>query len=370
LAEIIKDYTDADYDYEPERGSAKAKLSDYKHVDIVPVSDPNAATMSQRVVQYQAVMQMAQMAPDIYNLPQLHRSMLDVLGIKNADKLVPLPDDMKPKDPVSENMDILKVDPVKAFLHQDHDAHIAVHMSMMQDPVMQQLIGQNPKAAQIQAALTAHVAEHAGFAYRQKIEQQLGIPLPPEDEKLPPQVELALSGMMAQAAHQVLMQSKALAAQQQAQQTAQDPLIQMQQQELQIRGQEAQTKAQKVQGDLAIAEKKLQVEAAERADKLRLEEKKLQVDAAHKADQLHLQQQGNDPRIEALRAQHQLAADQQRTQQQMSAEQMRAVMAAQQHNQALSHKQQVHEQNLKHQRAQAKARMEMMRNQPKEKPEE
>ena len=172
--------------------------SDYSQVDIIPVSDPNAATMSQRVVQYQAVIQMAQMAPDIYDLPQLHRRMLEVLGVKNAEKIVPLPDDQKPRDPVAENMAVLKGEPVKAFMYQDHESHIKVHMSAMQDPIIMQLIGQNPRAPQMQAAMMAHIAEHVGFAYRQKIEQQLGMPLPPEDEKLPPEVETALSGMMAQ----------------------------------------------------------------------------------------------------------------------------------------------------------------------------
>jgi len=200
LAAIIRDYTDDEYTYEPDgEEGPKAKASDYQHVDILPVSDPNAATLSQRVVQYQAVIQMAQMAPDIYDLPALHRGMLDVLGIKNAEKLVPIEDDMKPKDPVSENQAVLKGKPVKAFLYQDHKAHIAVHTAPMQDPTIMALIGQNPKAPMIQAAMMAHIAEHVGFAYRQQIEQQLGMPLPPEDEKLPPEVEVALSAMMAQA---------------------------------------------------------------------------------------------------------------------------------------------------------------------------
>ena len=280
LATIIKDYTDADYDYEPERGTPKAKVEDYSHVDIIPVSDPNAATMSQRVVQYQAVIQMAQMAPEIYDLPQLHRNMLEVLGIKNADKLVPLEADMKPKDPVSENMDCLKCEPMKAFLFQDHESHIKVHMAAVQDPMIAQLIGQNPKAQQIQGAMMAHIAEHVGFAYRQKIEQQLGMALPPQDEKLPPEIEVALSSMMAQAAQQVLQQNQAQAAQQQAQQQQQDPVVQMQQQELQIRNRE-----------VDIKEKKLQVDAAAQADKLKLEEKKLAVDAAAKADKLRVDQE-------------------------------------------------------------------------------
>lgn len=291
LSAIIRDYTGPDYDFEPEEGKRTAKQSDYACCDIIPVSDPNAATMSQRVVQYQAVIQMAQMAPDIYDLPQLHRNMLEVLGIKNAEKLIPLEEDMKPKDPVSENMEILKSEPVKAFMFQDHESHIKVHMAMIQDPQIQQLIGQNPKAPMMQAALMAHIAEHTGYAYRRKIEQQLGMSLPPEDEKMPPQVEIALSGMMAQAAQQVLQNSQAQSQQQQAQQQNQDPVIQMQKQELQIRGQEAQTKAQKVQGDLELAQRRLQMEAADKADKMHLEEKKLAVTAATNRDRLAAEQE-------------------------------------------------------------------------------
>jgi hypothetical protein len=260
LAAIIRDNTDPDYDYDPDSGSRSAKQGDYSYVDIIPVSDPNAATMSQRVVQYQAVIQMAQMAPDIYDLPQLHRRMLEVLGIKNPDKLIPLPDDEKPKDPVSENMALLKGSSAKAFLFQDHEAHIKVHMSLLQDPIVQQLVGQSPNAPRIQAAIMAHVTEHVGYSYRQKIEQQLGMPLPPEDEKLPPQIELALSGMMAQAAQQVLQQSQGQAAQQQAQQQAQDPVLQMQQQELQIKQQEVQIKAQKSQADAQLAQARLMLD--------------------------------------------------------------------------------------------------------------
>jgi hypothetical protein len=266
LSAIIRDYTDDEYSYEPDGAiGARAKKSDYRHVDILPVSDPNAATLSQRVVQYQAVIQLAQSAPDIYDLPKLHRGMLEVLGIKHADKLVPLDEDQKPTDPVSENMNVLKGKPLKAFQYQDHQAHIQVHMSAMQDPIVMELVGQNPRAPQIQAAMMAHIAEHVGFGYRQKIEQQLGMPLPPEGEQLPPQIELALSGMMAQAAQQVLQQSQAQAAQQQAEQQAQDPVVQMQQQELAIKEREVGIKEQKVQIDaeaknreLAIKEQALQ----------------------------------------------------------------------------------------------------------------
>jgi hypothetical protein len=291
LVDIIEDYTDPDYNYEPDTGTRKARKSDYAHVDIIPVSDPNAATLSQRVVQYQAVIQMAQMAPDIYDLPQLHRRMLDVLGIKNPDKLVPLPEDEKPKDPVSENTAVLKGEPVKAFFYQDHQSHIQVHMAMMQDPTVMQLIGQNPKAPQIQAAMMAHVADHVGFAYRQKIEQQLGMPLPPADEQLPPEMEVQLAGMMAQAANQVLQQSQAQAAQQQAQQQMQDPVIQMQQQELQIKQQEMQIKAQDAQAKNQLAQQEMQMKAQEAAARqqleqarLALEERKMQIDAIGKSE--------------------------------------------------------------------------------------
>jgi hypothetical protein len=265
LAAIIRDYTDDEYTYEPDgEEGPRAKKGDYRHVDILPVSDPNAATLSQRVVQYQAVIQLAQSAPDIYDLPKLHRGMLEVLGIKHADKLVPLEEDQKPTDPVSENMNALKGKPLKAFQYQDHQAHIQVHMMAMQDPIIMQLVGQNPRAPAIQAAMQAHIAEHVGFAYRQKIEQQLGMPLPPEGEQLPPQIEIALSGMMAQAAQQVLQQSQAQAAQQQAQQQAQDPVVQMQQQELQIKAKE-----------VDIKEKKVQIDAAARADELELKKQAL-----------------------------------------------------------------------------------------------
>jgi hypothetical protein len=302
LAGIIRDYTPDEYTYEPDVGTAPAKQSDYEHVDIVPVSDPNAATLSQRVVQYQAVMQMAQMAPQIYDMPQLHRGMLDVLGIKNADKLVPLPDDQKPKDPVTENMEALKLAPLKAFRHQDHQAHIQVHNAMMQDPSIQQMIGQNPQAPQIMGAMMAHIAEHTGFQYRKQIEERLGMALPPEDEDLPQEVEVAISTMMAQAAQQVLQQNQMQAQQQQAQQQAQDPIVQMQQQELQIKQQEVQIKAQKLQMDAQVAMQKaqleaqkesqrMQLEAQKEAQRMQLEERKLAITAAAQADKLEIEKE-------------------------------------------------------------------------------
>ena len=271
LKDIIRDYTDPDYTYDPEYGTRKAKKEDYDLVDVIPVSDPNAATMSQRVIQYQAVIQMAQMAPQIYDLPQLHRNMLEVLGIKNAEKLVPIEEDMKPEDPITENQSILKGKPVKAFFHQDHKAHLAVHSMLTQDPTIAQMIGQNPQAQKLIAEQQAHMSEHMGYMMRQQIEQQLGMPLPPEDEKLPPQIEVALSGMMAQAAQQVVQQNQAMAAQQQAQQQQKDPVIQMQQAELQIKQQEVQIKAKQ----LELEAQKFAVTAASTVDKQKLEEHKV-----------------------------------------------------------------------------------------------
>jgi hypothetical protein len=220
---------------------------------------------------------MAQMAPDIYDLPLLHRDMLSVLGIKNAAKLVPLPDDLKPRDPVTENMEIIKGEPVKAFFHQDQDAHIKVHMAIQQDPTLMQLIGQNPKAPMIAAAMAAHIAEHVGFKYRQQIEQQLGMALPAQDEKLPPEVEVPLSSMMAQAAAQVLQASQAQAAQQQAQQQQQDPVVQMQQQDLQIK-----------QGELQLKQQELQLKSQMQQQAAQLEEKKFLASTVAKADQMEL----------------------------------------------------------------------------------
>jgi hypothetical protein len=293
LAAIIRDYTDDEYDYDPEEGSRRAKQSDYDMVEIIPVSDPNAATMSQRVVQYQAVIQLSQTAPQIYNMPQLHRQMLEVLGIKDAAKLVPVEDDEKPTDPVAENMNALNGKPLKAFIYQDHEAHIAVHMNAMQDPTIQQMIGQNPQAGQISAAMQAHIAEHVGFAYRRRIEEQLGIPLPAPGEEMPEELELQISRLVAEASKRVLANSQNEAAQKQAQQQAQDPLVQMQQAELQIKQGELAIKQAAQQADIQIKqqelqmkEKQLAVEAAARADELNIKKQELAVKAAQAADTL------------------------------------------------------------------------------------
>lgn len=260
LRDIIRDYTPDEYSYEPEDGPRRAKKSDYDLVDVIPVSDPNAATMSQKVVQYQAVMQLAQTAPQLYDLPYLHRQMLEVLGIKNAQKLVPMEDDQKPRDPVSENMDLLRGKPVRAFIYQDHQAHITVHMSAMQDPQMAKLIGQSPMAQQLGAALAAHIQEHLAFEYRRQIEEAAGVPYPPPDAEMDEETEVEISRLAAAAAEQVLQKNKASAAMEQAQQAAQDPIVQMQQQELQLKAEETQIKKQKLAVDAAAKKDQLAIE--------------------------------------------------------------------------------------------------------------
>jgi len=261
LRDIIRDYTPTEYGYEPDfTKDRQIKQSDYDMVEVIPVSDPNSSTMAQRIMQYQAVMQLASSAPQIYDLPQLHRQMIEVLGIKNADKLVPVEDDEKPRDPISENMAIIKGKPVKAFIYQDHDAHIATHNAFMRDPMIAQQIGQNPQAQMLMAAAQAHIAEHLGFSYRRQIEERMGVSMPEPDADMPPDMEVQLSRLVAQASQQLLQIHQGQAAQQQAQQVAQDPLIQMQQQELQLKQQEVQIKAQKNQSEAQIAEQKLQLE--------------------------------------------------------------------------------------------------------------
>jgi hypothetical protein len=267
LKGIIRDYTPATYSYEPEEGGRRAKKSDYDNVDVIPVSDPNAATMAQKIVQYQAVIQLAQGAPQIYDLPYLHRQMLEVLGIKNAQKLVPLKDgdDMKPRDPVSENMGVINGKPVKAFIYQDHEAHIAVHTSAMQDPKIMQLMGQNPNAQSMMASMQAHIAEHLAFQYRKQVEEQAGVPLPAPNAEMDESTEMAVSRLAAAAATQLLQKNQAEAAQQQAQQMAQDPIIQMQMQELQIK-----------QGELELKKQKLMIDAAEKNDRIELEQMRIE----------------------------------------------------------------------------------------------
>tara|TARA_A100001515_G_scaffold58763_1_gene46390 strand:- start:1586 stop:4045 length:2460 start_codon:yes stop_codon:yes gene_type:complete len=286
LKKIMEEYAPAEYGYEPIRGAVTARQADYAMVDVIPVSDPNSSTMAQRVVQYQAVLQMSQSAPQIYNLPQLHRQMIEVLGVKNADKLVPTKDDAKPTDPVSENMDALVMKPMKAFIYQDHEAHIAAHTAFMQDPMIAQTIGQNPQAQPIMAALQAHIAEHLGFQYRKQVEEKLGAPLPAPNAELSEEMEVNLARVIAQAGAQLTQENQQKAAQQQAQEQAQDPLFQMKQAELQLKGQEEQRKAQKDQADIQLKaaelERKTNKDQADmmiEAEKLKLEEQELQIDA-------------------------------------------------------------------------------------------
>ena len=286
LKAIMAEYAPEDYAYIPARGEVGAKREDYMMVDVIPVSDPNNSTMAQRVVQYQTVLQMSAQAPQIYDLPQLHRQMIEVLGVKNADKLVPIKDDAKPTDPISENMDALVGKPMKAFIYQDHEAHIATHTSFMQDPMMAQMIGQNPQAKQIMASLQAHIAEHLGFAYRTKIEEKLGVPLPAPNEEMDEDMEVQLSRLVADAGKQLTQANQKQAAQQKAQQQQQDPIIQMKQAELQIKQAEEQRKAANDQADqqikqaeLKLKSQKVQADATLAAEKIRLDEEELKMNA-------------------------------------------------------------------------------------------
>ena len=293
LKVIIADYTPEEYDYEPEEGSRAAKKSDYEDVDVIPVSDPNAATMAQKITQYQAVLQLATTAPQIYNLPLLHRQMIEVLGVKNANKLVPTEDDEIPTDPIQENQDLLTGKPVKAFMEQDHKSHIQVHQLAMQDPKIMQLVGQNPRAQMIQAAMMAHLNEHIGFEYRLQIQEKMGLALPTEEQnkKVSPELANQIAQVAAQAAQELFQQNSAEAKQMAAQQQMQDPVVQMQQQELQIRMEDLKLKAQKQQ-----------IDAAQKADQIRVEEARIEAQkeiaamqvaaqSAAKRDQLDKQQQ-------------------------------------------------------------------------------
>ena len=302
LKGIIRDFLPSEYPYTPEGGDRSVKQADYDVVEVIPVSDPNAATMAQRIMQYQAALQLAQGAPQIYDLPQLHRQMLEVLGIKNADKLVAIPEDQKPQDPVTENMNVLRGKPIKAFAYQDHEAHLMTHQSFMQDPKVMSTVGQNPMAQGMMAALMAHIAEHAAFAYRSQVEMALGVPLPTLDTNdeapIAPEDEKALAPLIAAAAQRTMVQNQAMAAQMQAQQQAQDPTIQMQQAELQLKQAEMQRKAQNDQMDFQIAQGKLQLEQ----QRLALEAQK---------------NQGEDPRLKAMKAQQELQQKEQIHQQKM-----------------------------------------------------
>ena len=349
LKEIIRDHAPAEYAYQPVKGDRQAKQADYDMVDVIPVSDPNSSTMAQRIMQYQAVIQLSAQAPQIYDLPQLHRQMIEVLGVKNADKLVPIEDDMKPRDPVSENMAFLNGKPTKAFIYQDHDAHIAVHTSMLQDPMIMGQIGQSPMAQQLQASIMAHVAEHLGYKYRAMVQDRLGATLPAPDIEMPEEVEVQLSQLVAQAAKQVLTMNQGQAAQQQAQAAAQDPIMQMQQKELEIKAKDAETKQLKVKGDLQLKAEELALKAKEQAAKT-----------------------GEDPVMAALQMQQELiqaqemhglemAAKAAEMQQAQQAQAQQAMMAQQAHQQKMAHGGQVHHQKMSHAEMMAELRAQQAR---------
>jgi len=288
LAGIIRDHASEKYDYDPENADRRARRSDYSYVEIIPVSDPNASTLAQRVVQYQAVIQLAQMAPQIYNLPKLHRQMLDVLNIKDAAELVPLDEDQKPTDPISENMNILNGKPVKAFMYQDHEAHIRVHMSAMQDPVLMQVMGQNPQAQVMMQAAQAHISEHVAFAYRDQIQRQMGVELPHPDAELPEEIEVQLSRLASEASAQLLGKHQAEAQAQKNAEMQEDPIIQMQQMEMQIK-----------QKEVEIKEKKLIVDAATEADKLALEREKLEAEMQREGTRIGMQAAQSRAKLES-----------------------------------------------------------------------
>jgi hypothetical protein len=306
LKAIIADYTPEDYDYEPVEGSRRAKKSDYDMVAVIPVSDPNAATMAQKIVQYQAALQLAQTAPQLYNLPLLHRQMIEVLGIKNAAKLIPIEDDAKATDPVQENQNVLTGKPVKAFIEQDHQAHIAVHTSMLQNPKIMGLVGQTPQGQALTAAMMAHINEHLAYAYRKEIEQTVGLLLPTEDQEknMSPEVAAQVAQLSAQASTRMTQQAQSQAAQQQAQQQAQDPIIQMQQQELQIKMQELKLKEQKQQIDAAAKADQLKIEEARIAAQKEIAAMQVGATAAAAKDKLQKQQMLEGTKIGADIAKH------------------------------------------------------------------
>ena len=317
LKVIIADYTPDEYAYDPEDASRRAKKTDYDSIDVIPVSDPNAATMAQKIVQYQAVLQLAQSAPQLYNLPLLHRQMIEVLGIKNADKLVPVDDDAIPVDPIQENQNILTGKPVKAFIEQSHQAHIQVHMSAIQNPQIQQMMQMNPQAQAIMATAMAHINEHIAFEYRKQVEQAMGMPLPTEEQnkQTPPELADKIAMMAAQASQQLLQQAQQQAQNQQAQQKMQDPVVQMQQQELQLRQQDLQLKAQKQAGDMAAKADQIRIEEARIAAQKEIAAMQVGATAAAARDKLAKNQQAEGTRLGIEVAKHKAQMAMQQAQQ-------------------------------------------------------
>lgn len=329
LAGIIRDYAPEEYEFDPEVGNRRARKSDYDNVEVIPVSDPNAATMSQKVVQYQAVFQMAQAAPNIYDMKELNRQMCEVLGVKNVNKLIPRSDEMKPKDPVTENMNFLNNVPNKAFIYQDHEAHIVTHMAFMTDPKLAALVGQSPNAQQIQAAIQAHIAEHLAFEYRKQIEEQLGVPLPDPEEQLPEDVEADLSRLIAAAAEKLNQKNAAEQQAQQNAQQAQDPLVMIQQKELEIKEREQSMKEQKAMADVQIEQQRLdiermRIESQERSSMAKIESEemkagaKLGMDAVIKNKQIDKQQETEGARMGVDITKHEKQMVQQALQRQTS----------------------------------------------------
>jgi hypothetical protein len=293
LSQLVYDYGPSEYPYDiPGKKLTKEDFDD--RIDIIPVSDPNAGTMAQRIMKYQAALQLAAQAPQLYDLPLLHRQMIEALGIADSQEVLPDKANIPITDPVTENMNALQMKPIKAFIYQDHEAHIQVHMSFMQDPRLQGMLQQNPQAAQaLQANISAHVAEHLGFAYRQQIEKQLGVKLPPPGEPLPEDIEYRISGLVAPAAAQVLGKAQQEAQMQQQQQQQQDPILQMEIQKLQLQAQEIQQKAQsdmaKIQADMQKAQMRMETEQNRIKTQERIEGARLGVQIAATNTQNELQ---------------------------------------------------------------------------------
>jgi len=306
LKVIIADYTPEEYDYKPAEGNRKAKKSDYDSTEVIPVSDPNAATMAQKIVQYQAVLQLAQSAPQLYNLPLLHRQMIEVLGIKNANKLVPVEEDQMPTDPVQENQNILNGKPVKAFIEQNHEAHVQTHMSAIQNPKIQQMMQMNPQAPAIMAAAMAHINEHIAFEYRRQVEMEIGHPLPDKEKtkNMPQELADQVAMATAKASQQLMQKAQQQATQQQNEQQAQDPIIQMQQQELQLKQQEFQLKQQKQQIDAASKADQLEIEKSRIDAQMQIAAMQVSASAAGKRDQMDKQQQTEGVRMGLDAAKH------------------------------------------------------------------